>query len=208
MKVLVLGATGGTGRAIVRELRSHGHAPIALVRSLAAAGNLDATLVQGDAREKAALDRALDGCEAVISALGTPMSPFREVALLSQATRALIAIMKRKGVPRLICITGLGAGNSRGHGGLLFDRLVMPLLLRKVYADKDRQETLVSNSTLDWVLVRPTVLTDKPAQTTFRALTDLTDLHAGKIARADVATFDVQLLQSDEWLRQAPLITC
>jgi uncharacterized protein YbjT (DUF2867 family) len=207
VKVLVLGATGGTGRAIVQQLRGLGHVPVALVRSTARAEALDAQLVTGDARDEAALDAALADCDAVISALGTPVSPFREVTLLSTVTRSLVAAMQRRRVRRLVVITGIGAGDSRGHGGFLFDRILMPLLLGKVYADKDRQEAIVAESGLDWVLVRPAVLNDQPARGNVRALLDLDGYRGGTIARADVAAFVVSQLGSDGFLRKRPLIT-
>jgi uncharacterized protein YbjT (DUF2867 family) len=207
MRVLVLGATGGTGRATVRQLRQLGHLPVALVRSAGKAGEVDATLVEGDARDEAALDGALANCDAVISALGTPASPFRQVTLLSVATRSLVAAMRRRGVRRLVVITGIGAGDSRGHGGFLFDRILMPLLLRKVYADKDRQEAIVAGSGLDWVLVRPAILNDKPRRGNIRALTDLEGFHGGTISRSDVAAFVSDQLGSDAFLRKRPLIT-
>jgi uncharacterized protein YbjT (DUF2867 family) len=208
MKVLVLGATGGTGREIVREAGAQGHSVVALVRSKAKAADLaGAELVEGDARDEQALSRALAGCSGAISALGTPMSPFREVTLLSVATRALVKAMDASNVRRLVCITGLGAGDSRGHGGFLFDTLIFPLLLRKVYDDKNRQEDVVRASKLDWVLVRPVVLNDKPARGTVRAETDLSSIHGGTVARGDVAKFVVQQLTDDAWLGRAPLIT-
>jgi uncharacterized protein YbjT (DUF2867 family) len=208
MKVLVLGATGGTGREIVREAGAQGHSVVALVRSKAKATDLaGAELVEGDVRDEQSLSRGLENCSGVISSLGTPVSPLREVTLLSTATRALVTAMEHRNVRRLVCITGLGAGDSRGHGGFLFDNLFFPLLLRKVYADKDRQEDAVRASKLDWVLVRPVVLTDKPARGTVRAETDLSGIHGGTVARGDVAKFVVQQLTDDTWLRRAPLIT-
>lgn len=208
MKVLVLGATGATGRLIVGKAVAEGHDVIALVRSKAKAIDLaGAGLVEGDARDPAALTRAIAGCDAVVSSLGTAMSPFREVTLLSTATRALVDVMAQQNIHRLVCITGLGAGDSRGHGGFFFDRLFLPLMLRKVYEDKDRQEDAIRASTLDWTIVRPTVLNDKPARGRIKALTDLTDVHGGTIARSDVADFVVRQLTADTWLRKAPLIT-
>jgi len=206
VKVLVLGATGGTGRAIVEQLKQLGHSPVALVRSAATARSLDTTFVEGDARDESVLAAAVANCDAVISALGTPASPFREVTLLSTATRALVAAMRRRGVRRLIAITGIGAGDSRGHGGFLFDRLIMPLLLRKVYADKDRQEQIVAESGLEWVLVRPAILNDKPPRGKVRALVDLSGFHGGTIARGDVAKFVIDQLGSDAFLGKRPLI--
>jgi hypothetical protein len=145
-----------------------------------------------------------DGSERIVVA---GVSPFREVTLLSTATRALVGVMAEQNIRRLVCITGLGAGDSRGHGGFFFDRLFLPLLLRKVYEDKNRQEDAIRSSTLDWTIVRPTVLNDRPARGHIKALTDLSGVHGGTIARADVAEFVVQQLATDAWLRKAPLIS-
>ena len=163
--------------------------------------------VEGDARDEAALTRALDGCDAVASCLGTGVSPFRKVTLLSTATRALVDGMNRRDVRRLVCITGIGAGDSRGHGGFLYDRLIQPLLLRTVYQDKERQEAIIRASGLDWVIVRPSMLVDGPGRGPIQALTDLSGFHGGKIARSDVAAFVVEQLVAGAWLRQTPLVT-
>ena len=207
MRLLLVGATGGTGRLIFREAIAAGHEVVALVRNEEKAAALTgATLIQGDARDSAALARALGGCEGVISSLGTKLSPFREVTLLSTATDALVKAMKTESVRRLVCITGLGAGDSRGHGGFVFDRLILPLLLRNVYADKDRQEAIVRRSGLDWTLIRPMVLTDKPATNRVEAIVDLARVHGGSISRHDVARFVVTELAEGRWTGQAPLI--
>ena len=207
-KILIAGATGGTGRLIVDKAIARGYEVTALVRSLDKGKGLQgAKLIVGDARDEASLRAALKGQDAVISALGTPASPFREVTLLSSATRALVNAMKAEHVARLVCITGIGAGDSAGHGGFLFDNLIFPLLLRKVYRDKDRQEAIVRESGLDWVLVRPSVLNDKPERDTTRALTDLSGFHGGTISRGDVAGFVVDQTRTDTWLHRAPLIT-
>jgi putative NADH-flavin reductase len=207
-KILVLGATGGTGRLIVSQALARGYQVTALVRSPEKASDLKgAKLVVGDVRDERALRNALEGQDAVVSALGTPASPFREVTLLSTATRALVDTMKAEHVSRLVCITGLGAGDSAGHGGFLFDNLIFPLLLKRVYADKNRQEAIVRDSGLDWILVRPSVLSDKPGGKTIRALTDLSDFHGGTISREDVATFVLNQLHADSWLHRSPLIT-
>ena len=208
MKILVLGATGGTGRLIVRDALAKGHSVVALVRSKASAPDLPgADVVEGDARDEAALLRALNGCDAVVSSLGTGMSLYGEVTLLSVATPALVAAMTRSGVQRLVCISALGVGDSRGHGGFVFDNLFQPLLLRNAYKDKNRQEATIRASSLDWVIVRPGALNDEPARGNIRAFTDLAGVHGGKIARADVARFVVEQLTTDTWLRRTPLIS-
>lgn len=207
-KILVLGATGGTGREIVSQALARGYDVTALVRSPEKASDLQgAKLIKGDAQDEKVLRQALQGQDAVINSLGTPPSPRNEVTLLSTATKVLVSAMKSEQVSRLVCITGMGAGDSVGHGGFLFDKLIFPLLLRKVYDDKNRQETVVRECGLDWVLLRPSVLNNKPARGAVRALTDLTNFHGGAIARADVATFVLDQVQTDSWLHRAPLIT-
>ena len=205
MKVLVLGATGGTGRLIVRDAVAKGHSVVALVRSKASADLPGARMIEGDARDGAILAHAMDGCDAVVSALGTGMGR-RKVDLLTVATRAMIRAMTRNGVRRLVCVSALGVGDSRGHGGFVFDRLFQPLLLSEAYKDKEGQEAAIRASALDWVVVRPAMLTNDTARGSVRAFTDLVGVNGGKVARADVARFVVDQLTTDTWLRRTPVI--
>ena len=137
---------------------------------------------------------------------GTGLSPFREVSLLTVATGALVTAMTHNGVRRLVCISALGVGDSRGHGGFVFDRLFLPLLLSEAYKDKERQEAAIRASPLDWILVRPAMLTDDPARGSARAITDLARVKGGKIARADAAQFVVDQLTTDTYLRRMPVL--
>jgi putative NADH-flavin reductase len=116
--------------------------------------------------------------------------------------------MTRHGVRRLICVTGIGAGDSKGHGGFLYDRLVNPLLLKTIYEDKDRQEALIKASQADWTIVRPGFLTNGPLTGKYRVITDLTGITAGRISRADVAHFILAELADKRYLRQTLLLTC
>ena len=92
--------------------------------------------------------------------------------------------MEQAHVKRLICVTGFGAGDSRGHGGFLYlYNAVFHLLLGRVYDDKDVQERIVRNSKLNWVIARPVILTDGPKTNTYRALIDARDWTCGFISR-------------------------
>lgn len=207
-RILVLGATGGTGRLIVKEAVARGYEVTALVRSAEKGQGLaGARLIVGDARDAAAIRKALKGQDAVVSALGTPPSPFKAVRLLSAATQVLVEAMQAENVSRLVAISGIGAGDSRGHGGFVFDRLIFPLLLRKVYADKDRQETIIRESGLAWTLVRPAILNDKPKRGSVRALENLAGFHGGTVSRSDVAGFVLDQVKTDTWLHRSPLVT-
>ncbi|WP_010219609.1 NAD(P)-dependent oxidoreductase [Sphingomonas sp. PAMC 26621] len=209
MKLLVIGATGGTGREVVRQALDKNYQVNALTRSAAEAAPLlpGANIIEGDALDGGAVAKALAGCGGVISALGSKMALLDEETLLSAATHILIEEMQKEGITRLVCVTGIGAGDSRGHGGFLYDRIVQPLLLNSTYHDKDRQEDEIRASALDWTIIRPTTLTNGPATGSIRALTDLTDFHGGSIARADVADFLITEFEERRWVGKSPVIT-
>lgn len=141
-----------------------------------------------DVTDVDSLVKAVEGVDAVISAVGTKLSR-KPTTMLSDGTRNLISAMKRAGIRRLVCITGIGAGDSKGHGGFLYDYVIQPLLLNEIYKDKTRQEEVVRQSGLDWTLVRPATLTNGPKREKYRVLTDLKGVTASKISRADVAHY-------------------
>ncbi len=189
MRIAIIGATGPQGLELVKQAAAQGHDVTAVVRRPGAtAFPSGVNEVQGDVRDAASLQKALAGQEAVLCSLGAKLS--REpTTLFSDGTRNLLAAMSANGVKRLLCITGVGAGDSRGHGGFFYDRIFQPLMLKEIYRDKDRQEEILRRSQADWTLVRPAALTNGPATGKYRALTNLTGITVGKISRADVAAF-------------------
>jgi putative NADH-flavin reductase len=208
MRVLVIGATGGTGRAITTRALVEGHTVTAFARRAATLPGGDGRLKRcpGDVLDPAAVDAAVADQDAVICVLGaTPTR--RPVSVFSKGTSNVVAAMSAHAVRRIICITGLGCGNSRGHGGFLYDRIVLPFVLRTIYEDKERQEAIVHASGLDWIIVRPAFLTDGPVSSNFLALNDLDGVRAGRISRADVAMFVVRQLVDGRFLHQTPLVT-
>lgn len=206
-RVLIIGASRGIGLETVKRALEAGHQVRALSRGA------DTIPVQDDRLEKiaaSALDatavaRAVAGVDAVIMTLGTTnlLDPGR---LFSDATRILIDAMRGAGVKRLIVVTGLGAGDSRGRGGVLYDWLFFPIVLSRVYADKDVQERMVKASGLDWTIVRPGMLTGGPLTRRYRVLGDPSDWRAGSISRADVADFLVAQVEDRDWLGRTPLL--
>ena len=188
-RALLIGATGPTGLAIIDQAAARGLALKALARRPEVlAGKVET--VKGDVLDKASLAEAMKGCDLVISSLGVPLT-MRPVSLLSEGTRNLLAAMEKAGVSRLLCITGVGAGDSKGHGNLLYDWVLLPLVLNSIYADKNRQEELVKASSTDHVLVRPAFLTNGPLSGKYRVLTDLAGQRLTVISRRDVAHFIV-----------------
>jgi len=210
-KVLVIGASRGIGLETVRIALRAGHSVRALARSAAGIPIQDANLtkVSGNALDSDTIRNALQDIEAVIQTLGVDVSPwavFERTTLFSQSTRILVDAMKGAGLKRLIAVTGLGAGDSRGHGGLLYDVVVFPLLLKRVYDDKDVQECVIKSSGLDWTIVRPGLLTNGDASGIYRVLTAPKDWRFGMIRRADVADFLVRQVDDHALIGTTPLL--
>jgi len=209
--VLIIGASRGIGLATVKRALKAGHSVRAMSRSATAIRLRDPKLekLDGDARDRDTIERALVGVDAVIQALGISSDPeliLTGTRLFSAATRILVRAMEASTVRRLICVTGFGAGNSRGRGGILYN-LASALLLGRIYADKDVQERIIRRSQLDWTIVRPTILTNGPRTKAYRVLTDPRDWAPGFISRADVADFLVKQIDDTNLLRKTPALT-
>lgn len=210
-KVLVIGASRGIGLSTVKLALEAGHQVRALARS---AGRIEIdhptlTKVAADALDAAALKDALQDVDAVIQVLGVKVGPgmmLKPVSLFSDATRMLISAMRESGVKRLIAVTGFGAGDSRGRGGLLYNA-AFKLFLKRAYDDKDAQERLIRASNLDWVIVRPVILFDGSRTARYHVLVEPRTWRIGFISRADVADFLVKQIDDDTYLGKTPVIT-
>jgi putative NADH-flavin reductase len=172
MKVLVIGATGPTGQQIIEQALVQEHEVTAVVRNPDKIERRHDRLHirRGDVLDLDSLQAALSGQQAVISSLGSKLSR-KPTTLLSEGSKNIIKAMQAHNVRRLICITGNGAGDSKEHGGFVYDRIILPLLLREIYNDKDRQEAVIRNSNLDWIIVRPAQLTNGVATGNYQVFT-------------------------------------
>lgn len=211
--VVVIGASRGIGLETVRRALAAGHRARAFARGAGgiAIDHPQLEKMTGDALDAEAVAKAIEGADAVIQSLGASerAQPWVIVAgtrVFSSATRILVDAMRKAQVRRLLAITGIGAGDSRGHGGLLYDALVFPLLLKRIYDDKDVQEQMIKASGLEWTIVRPGLLTDGPATGQARALIDPGQWRAGSVSRADVADFLVREAFERRFVGQTPLL--
>jgi putative NADH-flavin reductase len=202
MKVLILGATGSLGKHIVTHAIQRGHEVTVLVRNPEKISDNRVRIVAGPV-DGAHLELAVAGQDAVIYALGTKPGA---TTFFSDTTRLLLAAMQKGNVRRLVAVTGVGSGDSKGHGGFLYDWIVYPLITKKIYEDKDRQEALLRASDRDWIAVRPAAFTNGPLTRTWRAADNLRGVTIKWISRADAASFTLDQLTSDEWLRRTPLV--
>jgi putative NADH-flavin reductase len=210
-KLLIIGASRGIGLETVKAALRDGHKVRALSRSAASIPieNADLEKLSGDALDSDTVGNALAGVDVVIQTLGVDISLRAIVVtttLFSRSTRILVDAMKTGEVNRLIAVTGLGAGNSRGHGGILYDAIVFPLLLKRVYDDKDVQEWIIRSSGLDWTVVRPGLLTSGTASGRYRVLSAPQQWRFGAISRADVADFLVRQVDDRTMIGATPLL--
>jgi putative NADH-flavin reductase len=209
--LLVIGASRGIGLETVRRGLAAGHRVRAFARG-AAAIDLDQPgldKIAADALDAAAVEKALGGVDAVIQSLGASHglpTLLGGTTIFSAATRILVDAMQATGVRRLVAVTGLGAGDSRGRGGFLYDAVVFPLVLKRIYDDKDVQEQIIKASALEWTIARPGLLTSGPATGHVRALIDPREWRAGSVSRADVAEFMVREAFERRFVGKTPLI--
>jgi putative NADH-flavin reductase len=206
--ILVIGASKGIGLETVKAALAAGHDVRAFARSAESIRISDDKLEKrnGDALQNGDIERALDGIDAVVQALGVKASDlFKPVTLFSQATRVLIAAMQKRGVKRLVAVTGFGAGDSRNAISWL-QYGPFRLLLGRAYDDKDIQERLIKASKLNWTIVRPGVLTEGRRTGLYRVLVEPAQWRNGIISRADVADFIVKQLHSAEYFSKAPVL--
>jgi putative NADH-flavin reductase len=206
MRIAVLGASGGVGQLVVDEALKCRHEVTALARTPEKLGDLSRRIavVQGDALDARAIEKAVSQQDAVIYALGA--GNVRHTTLFSDSTRVLLTAMKQFGVRRLICVTGVGAGETKGHGGFLYDRILYPLFTKGIYEDKDRQESLIRASQTDWTIVRPAPFRKNKPSGPLRAVTDVDDITLRKISRFEVAEFLVEELEQNRYVRQSVFI--
>jgi putative NADH-flavin reductase len=208
-RLLVLGATGRTGRELVAQARERGHDVTVLVRD---PGRLDPApsgvrVVTGGLADPAALDDALEGRDAVLCALG-PRSPaaLLRCRLMRDSMDALLPAMERRGARRLVLLSALGAGRSAAVAPRPL-RLAFRTLLRTVGRDKAASEEAIRASAVDWTIVYPPALTDGPRTGRLRTGDDLHLRGVPKVSRADLADFMLSQVENAAFSRRDAIVS-
>jgi len=187
LKLIVLGATGGIGVEIVRQAIERGHSVTAFVRSPERLEGFQGRIAikQGDPLNSSQLERAIEGHDAVLSGFG-PRVPVAktDAKLLRDFADALTRAMKQTTVKRVVVVsTAFLFRDSIIPPTYLFGRLFFPAIV----IDAEGMERTVRASELDWTIVRPPQLTDKPYTGNYRVREEHLPRFGFKISRADVA---------------------
>jgi putative NADH-flavin reductase len=207
MKIIVFGATGKTGREVVRQALEAGHEVTAFVRDAARLDlrhpHLQVTVGQVTT-DQSAVATAVKGQDAVISALGSERSKAPKV--ITRAMPMIIRAMSDNEVNRLVFLSAFGVGDTYREAPPLL-KFGYRLVLAGAFADKLEGERLLRDSSLEWTLVYPVLLTDGPRTGAYRSDEHLERGHSWRISRADVADFMLTQLQDRDHLRHATVLT-
>ena len=217
MKLTIFAASGGIGRQLLGQALAAGHEVTAVVRNPDSlpAGRFRTVAADLAVADPVALEPAVAGADAVLSALG-PRSA-SEAGVASKGTRAIVQAMQATGVRRLVVVSAApiatvaspGRPKPPGHDpgdGFWMRHLLGPLVkaaLRKPYADLALMEDVVRDSGLDWTVVRPPRLTDKPATGAYRTAYGHNLRRGLLVSRADVAHLMLRVLGQPETVKQA-----
>ena len=208
MKLLIFGATGGTGRQIVEQALEQGHIVTAFARNPAKLNikHKNLQVAQGDVMDLTSVEKAVQGQEAVVCVLGAGQKLTGNIR--SEGTRQIIQAMEKIGIRRFICQSTLGAGDSWDNLNFFWKYIMFGMLLRNVFADHQRQEKVVRQSRLDWTIVRPGAFVDGDRTGNYRHSFPSTDKTSKlKISRADVADFILKLLGDDSSIHQTASVS-
>jgi putative NADH-flavin reductase len=204
MRLLVFGASGKTGRELIRQALERGHAVDAFVRrpeALTPEPGLN--VVQGDVADFSLVDGAISGQDAVVSVLGVT-EPLNHDPAVIAGIENIVRAMEAKGLRRLLYLSFIGVRESRPAVGFVL-RYIAPIPLRQEIADHEVKERLVRASLLDWTIVRPPKLTAGPRTGRYRAgETIRTWAPVPTLSRADVADFMLRELEHPAFLKGTP----
>lgn len=211
MRIVIFGAHGQTGRLLTEQVLAAGHDVTAVTRRPAEfpITHDRLTIREADVHDMAAVDRAVEGADVVLSALGVPFTR-NQITLYSDSARNILAAMSRHGVKRLVVVSSSATEpHHHAEGGFLLNRVFQPLVTATIgkttYTDMRRMEDLVRASGLEWTIMRPSGLFDAPKVTSY-------ELHEDQApgiftSRADLAASMLDQATSTRFVRKAVAVT-
>lgn len=212
MKIIIFGATGFSGQAILEEAVRQGHEVTVLVRDASKIHNKNnnVKIVEGNVLEPAVVSSVLHHQEAVIQCLGVGgKGDGKPTTFISDATKIIVDEMQKQNIKRLIAMSNVGAGNSLTFQPWFFTKFILPYFmkwLKVIIEDKNRMEPIIMNSNLNWTIVRCPNIVDKPSKGTCNATLDGKGLKL-TITLTDLSRFMVDQLKQTTFIKQAPCIS-
>ena len=209
MKLIVFGSTGLLGKQVVQQANEEGFGVTAFCRDtskLQHIGGQKLNIFTGDVFDPKSVEEAIKGHDTVCIALGSGQK--RKGVVRSVGTKNVIAGMKKNGVDRLVCVSTLGAGDSKESLNFFWKRIMFDWYLKDVYLDHELQEKYVRESGLSWTVVRPGAFINGEKTGQYRHGFSPDDKNIKlKISRRDVADFIIKELTSNQYVHQTPGIS-
>lgn len=203
-KIIVFGATGGTGKEVVKQALEKGYEVTAIVRNLSAFDLLHPCLktIKGDVLQSSTYEKEIKGKEAVISCIGTGTST-KPTIIYSEGIQNIISAMNKTEVKRLVCISAGALYTNKEMGFFIraLTTVVLQRILKAPYTDMRLMETKVENSNLDWTILRPARLTNKRMTGKYRVAIHSHIKRPFSIARTDLARYMLSSIENSKTFR-------
>lgn len=205
MKLVILGATGPTGRQLVSQALQNGHDVAVVVRNPSRLKEKHERLqvTTGDIFN-IDLAEVFTDKDVVLSSLGVGKS-LKSNNLMTRAVAVIIPAMQQAGIKRIIFMSAFGVGRSIEQASFI-QKLIFRTILKNIYNDKAIADEKLSNSELDWTLVRPVVLTNGNRTGKYKPEEAIQMKGMPKISRADVADFMIKEAVNNRWSRRAVVL--
>ncbi len=209
MKILLLGATGRTGKLIVEEALKREHQVVAIVREPGKVKNDRVEIIQGTPYDQITMDKAVKGCDAVINTLNVsrksdnPWAPLRAPEdLISKSASNAIRAMEKEGIKRFVALSTIGAGRSWKKSPAILKIMVNFSNLKYAFWDHGRQEDILEKSALDYTICRAPMLSDKPMDSEVVATPEGVKPAGMLLSRHSAARFMIGIIENKEFIRQ------
>ncbi len=207
MKIFILGGSKGIGLALTKLALERGHSVIVMSRS---AKNMPITnknliKVNGNGLDLEKVEECADGVDVVVNTIGTRNNS-KNLNIFSETTKNLLSAINghRK---LLIAVTGIGVKETLGKLGFFYEKIVLPFFLKNIYKDKNIQEEIIKHCNTDWIIVRPSFLTNGNLTGRYKVITDMNNLKCKRISRLDVAHFILSQIEEPVYLNMSPVLT-
>ena len=201
-KIVIFGATGGTGKELVKQALERGYQVTAFLRTpkKLEIQNRNLQVYKGDVLNNNDVSNAVSNHDVVFCTLGMPASD--KSTLRTDGTTNIVNAMKENGIKRFICQTSLGFGDSKEVLPWHMKYLIVPFILKNAFKDHELQEAVIEKSNLDYIIVRPGNMTNGKRTKNYKHGFEPTEKIKLKISRADVAHFMLNQIDNNEYLRK------
>jgi putative NADH-flavin reductase len=200
--IFLIGGTSGTGLCFLKQALDAGHKVTLYARNPAKCtiSNPNLKLAKGELTDVEGMKKALEGCD--ISVFTAGVMSKKPTTVISEGVKNAIQATEAQNVKRFIAVTSLGLGDTWKQALWSFRKLIVPLFIKGSFEDKELEEQYIMKSNLDWIIIRPARLLDKPPARNYRFGMD-PDIQ-GRVSRDDVAHFMMTQLDDDTFIRKTP----